>query len=130
MQRNAWVAVVTLCLAAPIFAEEVKPGTMPDMKKMGPESRWPKNEKKTKGELSTFYKEWTALWEKGDLNGVADMVDFPVIMMTDDSKGKFGMMQATREQWTAMMAPFVEMMKTVKDLKLTHKETCQVFSDD
>jgi len=99
------------------------------MQKVGPLTRRTRNAAQDKKELDAFFKQWIAAWEKGNLTTASDMVDFPVMMMTDDSKGNFKMDQMSREQWTAMMKPFAD-PKAMKDMKMTSKSTCHLLSDD
>jgi uncharacterized protein (TIGR02246 family) len=96
-----------------------------------PMSRWvpPKvtNEAKNKQEIQALFKSMEAAGKKGDLDAATALVDFPVTMMTDDSKGQ-GMGEAwTREKWVETMKPFYA--KPMKDVKVTHKPTIFLLSD-
>lgn len=58
-------------------------------------------------------KEIAALWNamhdaqrKGDVNAAADLVDYPVLMITDDSKGNAMGEPWARERWIQVMEPF------------------------
>ena len=86
-----------------------------------------KNEAKDKQEIQGVYKAMEAAGRKGDLEAAAGLVDFPVTMLTDDSKGQ-GMGEAwSREQWTQVMTPFYA--KPMKDVKVTHKQSVFLMSD-
>jgi uncharacterized protein (TIGR02246 family) len=86
-----------------------------------------KNEAKDRKEIMAVFKAMETAGRKGDLEAAAALVDFPVMMMTDDSKGQ-GMGAAwTREQWVEVMRPFYE--KPMKDMKITHKPTVFLLSD-
>ena len=61
----------------------------------GPMTRLPKDEKKDKKELEAFGKAFEAAAMKGDVEAMAGMVDFPVIMLTDNSKGVFSSNEMT-----------------------------------
>jgi hypothetical protein len=113
--------------AAPAAAPAAPPAGGPDMSKMGPWSRKPTNEAKTKKEIADFYKEVEEGMKKGDVDGAIAMVDFPVYMMTDDSKGVPKSGEWTKEMYTAMMKPMMENIP--KDVKMTHKPTVTVLSD-
>ena len=85
------------------------------------------HEAKDKQEIQALFKAIEAAGKKGDLDAAAGLVDFPVTMMTDDSKGQ-GMGEAwSREQWTQVMKPFYAM--PMKDVKVTHKPNVFLLSD-
>src|SRR4051812_10170138 len=69
---------------APAAAPAGAPSGMPDMTKMGPMSR-PVTKPDKKG-VDDTYKAFEEAMKKGDVNAAADLIDFPVIMMSDDSK--------------------------------------------
>ena len=98
---------------------------MPDMSKMGPMSR-PVTKEDKKG-IDETYKASEAAMKAGDANAMADLVDFPVIMLSDSSSGEVKHFNATREQWVAMMAPMMSNMP--KDIKMKHKHTPTFLSD-
>src|SRR5713101_5006205 len=91
------------------------------MRNMGPMARLPKKPQQDQMELKTFFKQWDAVGKKGDVNAMADMIDFPVIMMTDDSKGNFKMEQWNRDQWIGVMKPFMDPAQ-MKDVKWRSEE--------
>ena len=96
----------------------------PDMTKMGPMSR--KVSKEDKKGVSDAYKAWDEAWKKGDINALAEMVDFPIVMMSDNSKGEEKHFDANREQWLGMMQGFANMPK---DMKVTAKHVTTFLSD-
>jgi hypothetical protein len=98
-----------------------------DMSKMGPASRKPTNEAKTKKEIADFFKAQEEMEKKGDLEGMWASVDFPVYMMTDDSKGVPKSEEWSKEKYIAVMKPMMEGMP--KDAKVTHKANVTVLSD-
>ncbi|MDQ3265889.1 MAG: hypothetical protein M3Y59_19910 [Myxococcota bacterium] len=98
-----------------------------DMAKMGPWTRKPTNEGKTKKEIQAFFKEEEKLMKSGDLEAALNRVDFPIYMATDNSKGEPYGQPWNREEYSEMMKPFFE--QTPKDLKMTHKPTITVLSD-
>jgi uncharacterized protein (TIGR02246 family) len=63
---------------------------------------------------------------KGDLAAAEALVDFPVLMVTDDSKGQASSAQWSREQWTQVMEPFY---KQPMHGKVTHKPLVFLASD-
>jgi hypothetical protein len=134
MTKTICCCVVALAFAGPASAED-KPAApaaaapaagAPDMSKMGPMSRPVKKEDK-KG-VDELYKAMDEHMKKGDAEAAADLVDFPVIMLSDDSTGAAKYFSATRDQWVAMMKPFVTNMP--KDLKMTHFKHSATFLSD
>ena len=61
---------------------------------------------------------------KGDLEAAASYVDFPVMMVTDNTAGNASSTMMTRDQWMAAMKPAVEGMAKMKDAKM--KDTKKV----
>jgi hypothetical protein len=104
------------------------PAGTPDMSKVGPMSRPVTKEKEDKKGVDELYKVTEEAWKKADVNALADNVDFPVIMMSDDSTGKAVHFEAKREQWIDMMKGIVSNMP--KDAKMTSKHTATFLSDD
>jgi hypothetical protein len=110
--------------AAAPAATSPLPG-MPDMSRVGPMSR-PVTKPDKKG-VEALFKASEEAWKKGDVNAAADLVDFPVIMLSDDSKGVAKSFYATREQWVGMMTPAMSSMP--KDAKMSAKHTPTFLSD-
>jgi uncharacterized protein (TIGR02246 family) len=86
-----------------------------------------KNESKDKQEIQALMKAMDGAGKKGDLDAAAALVDFPVLMITDDSKGQAMGQAWDREQWTEVMKPFYE--KPMADMKVAHKPTIFLLSD-
>jgi hypothetical protein len=86
-----------------------------------------KNAAKDQQEIHALFKEMDAAGRKGDLDAAAALVDFPVLMATDDSKGAGKAEAWDREKWTVVMKPFYA--KPMKDMKVTHKPTIFLLSD-
>jgi ketosteroid isomerase-like protein len=123
-----------LALATPAFAQEAQPGTQPapaagatDMSKHGPWTRPVKNPDK-KG-VDQLFKTMEEAWKKGDVNAVAEHIDFPVIMLTDDSKGEVKQTLASREQWLSMMKSMDMNMPKDQMPKMSHKHNVTFLSD-
>jgi hypothetical protein len=117
-----------LALAATAALAQDRPapsGEAPDMTKMGPMSR-PVTKEDKKG-VDELFKNMEQAWKSGDINAVAENVDFPVLMLSDDSSGAVKYFTASREQWMAIMKPMMTNMP--KDLKMTHKHTATFLSD-
>jgi hypothetical protein len=129
MERSLMVCAL-LVFATPAFAEDQKPaapaGGM-DMSKMGPWSRKPKDEKQVKKEVAEFFKAVEDATKKGDHESMVTRIDFPVYMMTDDSKGTPEAESWDKDKYVATMKPFWE--NSPKDVKWTHKPTVTVLSD-
>src|SRR4051812_27376481 len=121
MTRTAFVCCLSLLtLGAGAHAQDKAaapaPGGAPDMSKMGPMSRPVTKEKEDKKGIEEMFKAMEAAWKSGDMNAAADLVDFPVIMLSDDSSGAAAHMEVNREQWLAIMKPMAEGMP--KDVKM------------
>jgi uncharacterized protein (TIGR02246 family) len=116
-----------LALSTPAFAQDPAPAGAPaDMSKAGPWTRQVKNQDK-KG-VDQLFKSMEEAWKKGDVEAVADLVDFPVIMVTDDSKGEEKHLLATREQWVSMMKSMTNMPKDQMP-KMSHKHQVTFLSE-
>jgi hypothetical protein len=107
-------------------AADASAGKM-DMSKMGPWTRKPKDEKKVKKDIADLYKQSEAMEKKGDHEAMLAMIDFPVYMGTDDSKGAPTAEEWNQEKYISVMKPFWE--HAPKDSKMTHKLTINVLSD-
>ncbi len=127
MRRTLAACVAGWILAGWAMAQD-KPAP-PDMRNVGPLTRQPKKAQQDKMELKTFFKQWDGVGKKGDVNAMADMIDFPVTMITDDSKGNIKVEQWNRDQWIGVMKPFMDPAH-MKDAKWTSKENCFLLSDD
>ena len=103
------------------------PGAAPgmDMSKVGPMSR-PVTKEDKKG-IEEFFKASDEAWRTGNLDALLELMDFPLIMMSDDSKGAVGHYSANKEQWAQMMRPMLAGMP--KDMKLKQKRTPTFLSD-
>jgi hypothetical protein len=111
--------------AAAPSAAAAPAGGMPDMSKVGPLSR-PVTKQDKKG-IDDLYKAFEAAMMKGDVAAAADLVDFPVIMLSDDSKGAVKSFNASREQWTGIFTPLAT--NRPKDMKMSGKHTPTFLSD-
>jgi uncharacterized protein (TIGR02246 family) len=109
------------------LAVEEKTGAASD----DPMAKWvpPKVTKaeKDKQEIQALLRSMEAASRTGDLDTAAALVDFPVTMMTDDSKGEAMGEAWSREQWMKVMKPFYD--KPMKDVKVTHKPNIFLLSD-
>ena len=65
--------------------------------------------------------------QKGDVNAAADLVDFPVIMLSDDSKGVAKSFNASREQWVGIFTPW--RLTFGLAMKMSGKHTPTFLSD-
>ena len=134
MKRTLLAALALCALATPALAQEKKDtppaganAGAPDMSKMGPWSRKPTNEARTKKDVDAFFKEEDALMKKRDFDGMLARMDFPVYMLTDDSKGVPMGKLYTRDEYVKEMKGFWDNMP--KDMKVTHKPNVTVLSD-
>jgi uncharacterized protein (TIGR02246 family) len=117
--------LTAVVVALPAFAEEAAPAGAPDMTKMGPMSR--KVTKEDKKGVDAVYAAMEASMKKADVNAFADLMDFPVMMVTDDSKGVESHSEVNREQFVQMMTPF--MKEPPKGMTETHKHNARFLSD-
>jgi hypothetical protein len=101
---RALSVAASLALVAPALAQE-KPATGGD-----PMAGWTppkvKNEKKDRQEIAAFMKKMEAAAKQADLDASAALVDFPVLMVTDDKEGEASADSWSREQWVKVMEPF------------------------
>jgi ketosteroid isomerase-like protein len=86
-----------------------------------------KNAAKDKQEITALIKAMESAARTGDLDAAVALVDFPVMMMTDDSKGEAMGEPWSREEWLEVMKPFYEQL--MKDMKVTHKPNIFLVSD-
>jgi hypothetical protein len=119
--------MAVLALSATALAEDkaAPSAGAPDMSKMGPLSR-PVTKPDKKG-VDLLFKTMMEACKSGDVDAAAENVDFPVIMLSDDSSGAAKSFPATREQWLAIMRPMMTNMP--KDMKMTHKHDVTFLSD-
>jgi uncharacterized protein (TIGR02246 family) len=128
--------VAMLLVPAPLtLAAEQKEAAVPKEKAAAPAddpmAGWvpPKltNPARTKKEIQALFQAMEAASKRGDIEAAAALVDFPVLMATDSSKGD-GMAEAwTREEWIEVMEPFYG--KPMPDMKVTHKLDIFLLSD-
>jgi hypothetical protein len=122
------VVPASLALAAEEKAAAPEKGAAPTE---DPMAGWvpPKlaNPAKDRKEIQTLIQAMDAAGKRGDVEAAAALVDFPVLMATDDSKGE-GMAETwTREEWVEVMKPFYS--KPMTDMKVTHKPDIFLLSD-
>jgi hypothetical protein len=134
MMRRIAVCLVSLVLTSPVWAQEQESppatggsGTSMDMSKMGPWTRKPTQESKTKKEVETFLNEEDAIMKRRDFQSTITRSDFPIFMATDDSKGVPKAEEYDQQKYTEMMKSSMEQGPEVKDVK--HKRTITVLSD-
>lgn len=137
MMRRIAVCLVSLVLTAPAWAQDKEykespaatggSGTPMDMSKMGPWTRKPTNEAKTRQEIEAWVKEGDAIMKRRDFEADLARADFPVYMVTDDSKGVPMAETYDRQKFSEMMRPMFEQMPA--DMQVTHKLDVTVLSD-
>ncbi len=126
MKLSVLAGVVAALVAGAAYAQEQQPGAE-DMSKAGPWTRRPTDEKKTKKEVSDFFKQEEELLKKGDFDAMVARIDFPIYMVTDDAQGVPTSKEYSRAEYVSMMRPMMENMP--KDMKVKHKPTVTVLSD-
>ena len=123
-----FILCIAVVLAGQVARADDKTQGMPpgmDMTKMGPMSRPVTKEDKSGVEQLCHTME--AAWKSADVNAVADKIDFPVIMLSDDQTGTEKHVELNREQFISLMKPFV--MKPPPDLKMSSKLNTIFLSD-
>jgi len=100
--RIALALAVSFSLAWQVLAED-KAGA-------DPMAAWSppvvKSEKKDRQEIEAFLKKMEATSKKADIDAAAALIDFPILMVTDNSKGEGGGGAWGLEEWTQVMKPF------------------------
>ncbi|MBZ4422947.1 hypothetical protein [Myxococcus sp. RHSTA-1-4] len=143
MMRRIALGLVSFALCSPVWAQEqeqekqqekqVSPsatggsGAPMDMSKMGPWTRKPTNESKTRKEVEAFIKEEDAIMKRRDFQASLERVDFPIFMATDNSKGIPSAESYERQKYSEMMKPFFDQMPA--DMQVNHKLDITVLSD-
>jgi hypothetical protein len=124
MKKTA-LAVALLAMAAPALAQSEKPEGAGENPMAGWKPPKVTNEKKDRQEIQAVLKQFEAAGKKGDLDAATALVDFPVLMVTDDSKGQ-GMADSwTKEKWVEQMRPFYKQPMPA----VTNKPTITLLSD-
>ena len=128
-----FVGALALILAVPVLAQEKSStGTPSGASSDNPMAGWvPRkvtNEQATRKEIQAFFKAMDQASRKGDMQTALSLVDFPVLMVTDSSKGEVSAGEFSMEQYQEMMAPFFE-KPMPKEMHPTHKPTIFVLTD-
>ena len=88
----------------------VTPAAEPASGQQDPMAGWApprvKADAKDRKEIQGGFQRMEAAGKKGDLEGAAAIIDFPVLMVTDDKKGEAAGETWSREQWVKVMTPF------------------------
>ncbi|MFL5301690.1 MAG: hypothetical protein ACJ79R_15245 [Anaeromyxobacteraceae bacterium] len=124
MKRIA-LALTMAFVAGPAFAADQTAGS-PEDPMAGWKPRKVQNEAKDKKDIQALLRAFDAAGKKGDLDAAVALVDFPVLMVTDDSKGRAMAESWTKEKWTEVMKPFY---KPMPDMKVEHRPTVFVMTD-
>jgi hypothetical protein len=129
MTSPARIAIsFALCasLASPVLADDKAAAPADPMAGWAPPVV--KNEKKDRKEIEELLKKMETTSTKGDLEGAAALIDFPVLMATDNAKGEASGEPWSREQWVEMMKPFYD--KPMPAGTTTHgKQTVIMLTD-
>ena len=125
MKRSLAAALALCCLAAPALAEEKKKAAVPSAEPAAG-AREPTSEARTKQEVLAFFDQEEALMKKRDFDTALTHIDFPLYMVTDDSRGVPLARSVNREDYVKEMKPYWDHMP--KDLKTTHQRTVTVLS--
>jgi ketosteroid isomerase-like protein len=102
--RIALALAASFALAPHGLAEDKAAGSADPMAGWAPPVV--KNEKQDRKEIEALLKKMEAASSKGDIDAAAALIDFPVLMVTDNAKGEGGGEAWVREQWMQVMKPF------------------------
>ena len=69
-------------------------------------------------------------WKTSDIAATAAVVDFPVYMVTDDSKGTVYTESWTKEMYMTNMTETMKNMSGMKDMKVKHNRKYDFITDD
>lgn len=69
-------------------------------------------------------------WMASDITATASMVDFPVYMVTDDSKGVVYTESWTKDTYMTNMTEATKKMSGMKDIKVKHNRKYDFITDD
>jgi hypothetical protein len=136
MKRHIVASLMALALAAPALAQSgqdpmstgqqaQKPQV--DMSKMGPWTRKPANEGEIRKDIERFLKDEERLMKQRDFQSMIGRIDFPVYMVTDDSRGTPMTKEFNQQEYVATMKPAFD--QTPKDLEAKHRWKVTVLSD-
>lgn len=78
--------------------------------------------------IEALYAEQEAAWKKGDMSAISALVDFPVYMVTDDSKGTVYTDTWNKERYATEMTEATKNMP--KDMKMKHARKYFFLTDD
>jgi hypothetical protein len=71
-------------------------------------------EQQDRKEIAALFAAMHKAGQDGDVNAAAALVDFPVLMVTDDSRGEAKTDSWNKEKWMEVMGPFYKPMPGVK----------------
>jgi hypothetical protein len=114
---------------------KAKPGTTMDDKGMGAKSTgmgWTprKVTHEDKKGIEAMLTKIDNAWKTGDVAATAAMVDFPVYMVTDDSKGTVYTESWTKDMYMTNMTQAMKGMPDMKDMKVKHNRKYDFLTDD
>lgn len=124
MKKTALVLAL-LAMTGLARAQSDKPAAAGDNPMAGWKPPKVTNEQKDRQEIQALLKQFEAAGKQGDLDAAVALLDFPVLMVTDDSKGQ-GMGEAwTKEKWVEQMRPLYKQPMPAG----TNKPTITLLSD-
>jgi hypothetical protein len=96
----------------------------------GPGSRVPRpprSEARDKAEIQEMYLAFIDAGERGDADGAAALIDFPLLVASDGAKGPGAGQAWTRDRWIATLAPAYDAPD--RDAKVSRKAIVFIVSD-
>lgn len=107
-------------------AEASKPGADP-MAGWTPRKVTPAQEKQAGQQIQQLFKKFEQAGMKGDLDAAVALLDFPVLMVTDNKAGDAVGAPYTEEQWRKEMGPMYQ--SPPKDMKMAHSPKVFLVSE-
>jgi hypothetical protein len=87
----------------------------------------PAQEKQAGQQIQQLFKKFEQAGMKGDLDAAVALLDFPVLMVTDNKAGDAVGAPYTEEQWRKEMGPMYQ--SSPKDMKMTHSPKVFLVSE-
>jgi hypothetical protein len=128
-------ALLSLLIPAAVLAQGTtssppaggQPGSEDPMAGWAPRKVTPAQEKQGAQQIHQLYKKLEQAGEKGDLDAAVALVDFPVLMLTDNKAGEAVGAPWNEEQWKNVMTPFYK--NPPKGMRTTHSPKLFFVSD-
>ncbi len=126
------VALLSFLLPAAVLAQGSAPAEAPKagsdpMAGWSPRKVTPAQEKQATQQIHALFKKMEQAGMKGDLDAAVALLDFPVLMLTDNKAGDAVGGPYTEEMWRKEMGPMYR--SPPKDMKMTNSPKVFLVSD-